>query len=786
MSSIISNSSVTDPYEQKLLDLEAESSRKEQFDQQLSEWFNYLLSMQHHVTARWRILKLNFKPKNKPKPKSKAQLKEPNSAPLMEHPVTKRIYRFHERMMKDLESELIRDWRDNHKDLVDQIVPLSADTMKHLKITPATSMRVWNTESLTAARRDMKAPMAIDIEGRAVAAVNKKKKRKPTEKINTSFSTDDASVIPAGGGTGEDSKEVITTSSTTMRISYAAILFDIRMVALLCRSPAVGPDGYLIYNAVLPRSLQTSYSRNAWVKMPEFNKLAPGLIRRMRLLNSRCTKERRSSDKWPTRQSLHELRDLAAGICVFTWPEAALKALSDEPGRAEPWADDEKIYHRLHDWEPEAAVRRREEEKQVLTELQQKAAPSNANLNRKDLLDAIGKVGFHLIPPKGVAASSALNSNTTALNYGQPYRSSLEEGKDLIDVKQSEEEERKADEAERVKQNRGRFWGDGYHPAQFLNEIEALFHHLELHDFLFLNYGGLSPVMPFVIDKGQTDRLIEIMKEEAQVESETDDFQRNFATYVYEETLGMECRTVHRNGLLTDILNNSGGGFASLAKAKSAAKELLKDEFGYHFSENLLFCTEDKRLNFFNPDHDLHDLFMTHFFCHTFQRASFAYLGLESAHRQGVDFMGRYFIPQHMLEEYGRKELQKVRRDGDWRRPLVVNLRNRYMVHDFIQVKIDELAALKLKGESGIELSAAEMHPKQLKKYFHTPVPVRVDAQEDSNKKFIGIWFDMGGNHLQAFILWLGLLHWRYDCELEDGTEMLHLTRQFFGMKKKK
>jgi hypothetical protein len=121
----------------------------------------------------------------------------------------------------------------------------------------------------------------------------------------------------------------------------------------------------------------------------------------------------------------------------------------------------------------------------------------------------------------------------------------------------------------------------------------------------------------------------------------------------------------------------------------------------------------------------------------------------------GVDFIGRYFVPASAFESYGRQLLQSRSREGTCRRPIVCFLRKRWVVHDFFERQSDHAV---------------------FRKSVHLPPPLPSAAATPVQ----GIWFSCETPQ-KAVLLWCWLVHHRYRALLENGTEILNLTSQFFG-----
>jgi hypothetical protein len=313
---------------------------------------------------------------------------------------------------------------------------------------------------------------------------------------------------------------------------------------------------------------------------------------------------------------------------VFHRPKAL--AGSSPPSTPESWELDEKVFQTLRAWDPPAAIRFRDAEKKKASEAAKRAKELTKKFSQEEWKRKLLKGGLQF------GAANANIHGAAEVTIGLPYQSLLQErtsADSAMTVAMETEDEKKGgepeiDEGQDARDLKGRFWTDFTDPRTWQGEIESMVSAIRLQEYVFRTSGEDLHWVPYVAHAGHLKKLESTLLAQAEIDSGTDQWLTSFRDYVFEENLSLECRSIYRRGLLTDLLEvsaeeNARDAFLQKARANSKPQILLEKEFGFRFAESLLACVNEPKTAFFAPDHDLHDLFFVHFFSAYFQQASF-------------------------------------------------------------------------------------------------------------------------------------------------------------------
>lgn len=283
-------------------------------------------------------------------------------------------------------------------------------------------------------------------------------------------------------------------------------------------------------------------------------------------------------------------------------------------------------------WDPPVAVKAREEERKKQNDIARLAKERLKNIKRKDWRQKVLKTQLQLVP------CNEPNDPIPADMASAPYRSLLESGDTpaalgVVNAESKAEVEEDSDDEKDAKieeemNTKGRMWDESFDSTKWLGEVESMMLSLQIQENIYETCGVYIHFTPFTLHKGMTDRLLKILRSQAELDSGTDHWATSFRDFVFEESLSLECRSLYRRGLLTDLLSNEGSDrqkFVDKARANSKPQALAEKEFGFKFCESLMACITEKKPKFFDEAHDLHDLFVIHFFSDVFREITFPY-----------------------------------------------------------------------------------------------------------------------------------------------------------------
>jgi len=303
-------------HEQKLLELFEEHDQRVRFAAHLKEWKTIHLTFHHHLRRnKWRRL---------------AKVDDSTQGVLAIHPSTGVAHRFHEMNFEGKEELVQETLILNHRNLIDQSVPLSKTTVDavgaEFKAAPA-------------------APQPVVPFGLTAPA--------PPSRKRTSSTTTDEKTEPF--------------CASSMKMTFADVLFSISLYGLACRENVIGPKGVLIHRDAFPVPKRGSN----WVEVKSFLELARPLQRRLRRICAQCSPLLRRPEAWPSEKEIRNLEALCAAVVVFHLPKAL--AGSSPPSTPESWELDEKVFQTLRAWDPPAAIRFRDAEKKKASEAAKRA-----------------------------------------------------------------------------------------------------------------------------------------------------------------------------------------------------------------------------------------------------------------------------------------------------------------------------------------------------------------------------------------------------------------------------
>jgi len=450
------------------------------------------------------------------------------------HPRTGEAHRFHEMNFEGKEELIQETLILNHRNLIDQSVPLGKTTVDSVgaEFTAATTRAPTVSLSLTAPA--------------------------PPSRKRTST-----------GQTESKTSEPFCASS--MKMTFADVLFSIGMHGLACRENAIGPKGALLHRSLFPVP-QTGL----WVEIGSFLDLARPLQRRLRRICAQCSPILRKPEAWPSEQEIRNLEALCAAVVVYHLPTA----LAGKSPVATPptWEIDEKVFQILRAWDPPAAIKFRDAEKKKASDAAKRAKDLIKKYSQEDWKRKLLKGGLTF------DSSHANIQGAEEITVGLPYQSLLQDGgradaamtvaMETDEKKQSEEAE-VVDEGQDARDLKGRFWSDTIDPRTWQGEVESMISAVRIQEYVFRTSGEDIHCAPFIAHSGHIQKLKAILQAQAQIDSGTDQWLTSFRDYVFEESLSLECRSIYRRGLLTDLLETSeeeNARDAFLQKARANSK----------------------------------------------------------------------------------------------------------------------------------------------------------------------------------------------------------------------
>lgn len=279
----------------------------------------------------------------------------------------------------------------------------------------------------------------------------------------------------------------------------------------------------------------------------------------------------------------------------------------------------------------------RDAEKKKEKELAKRAKELTKKLSQEEWKRKLLKGGIQLDITNGMDLKGAAE-----VTIGLPHQSLLHETKASEtamtvvgaedekkgEEKEKEEEEEEDEETQDERDLKGRFWTDITDCHIWAGEMESMISAIRLQEYVYLTSGEDLHCIPFMPHSGHLSKLDAMLKHQAGIKDGTDQWVTSFRDFAFEECLSLECRSLYRRGLLTDLIEVSAeekarNAFLEKAKANSKPQVLIEKEFGFQFSERLFACINDSKLAFFETSHDFHDLFFIHFFSHYFRQVSF-------------------------------------------------------------------------------------------------------------------------------------------------------------------
>ena len=428
------------------------------------------------------------------------------------------------------------------------------------------------------------------------------------------------------------------------------------------------------------------------------------------------------------------------------------------PTTALEWAQDDQAWKTVSAWLPAPVAAQRK--KKLLAEQAELAKQSSRRsaLYKKFTQDEVRRM---------VVEQQPVNN---AVFVGQSLEApvGLEPG-DYTDEKK-EDNSGAASKTEAVE---GRVFQEAFQANLFLGEAESVFHGLMLQEYYVGSSGVVTQTTPIPIHAGQMDSLLEVLRERATLESDDEDWRRSFREFVFEHSIPLGARALNRRGVVSDIDTQRGGpGSEYLQRFLANAKPivLFEREVGSQFAVYVDTLIEDARLAMSEPDHELHDLFILHFFAAYVYHETVA-MDESTNTARGADFLALYYLGPHHLERHAELLLRNKLRYGERRRPLLVYIRRRWMVHDFVDMDEKTVTVMRAvaeprdaEDEDDAELTTAETVFKQ----STSSTDIRADV--------FGVWYDFEDDLMRALVFWLLLVKTAYNGYLEDGTEMDRVT----------
>jgi len=556
----------------------------------------------------------------------------------------------------------------------------------------------------------------------------------------------------------------VQLAQTLPSLTASDMLFSIICHLVLCRSRSVGKDGLSVHKALLPSIPMTNPSSKLWMDVPAFEWLAWPVLKRLRLWSLQHTKMNRQAQVWPREQELEDLEAVLAALVVCRLPDTwksqsqgsnnmSTLSMSGQHGsppvtQALCWTNDEQCLQTAAKWSPVELKKKNDDEEDM-----------KKDRTAKPLDQWVGQLGMSATT---LALRGAPMIGRNIIAGGQMLVGESKEAaastNNIMDVINEEEKERKREQEIQVDQttaDEGRMWEKSLHIESFMPEVDGIFHGILIQEYFRTIAGALMKNKP-VIHAGMKEAFYALLKKRSALNAGDDKWESNFRDSVFEHSLPIGARTIHRRIAVGGVsTGGSGSKYLQQARANARPTTVFQNEIGVRAAEMIDGLLDHKKQDMLEPNHELHDLFVLNFFSFVVYHETQGAVKKAANMPQAIDFMNMYYLPAYALESLGRDMLLKTKRLGMKRRPIVSWICKRWMVHDFIDVPKEQMGNVQVDMESKYEES------QDVSTFSHgatTPVSA------------VGVWYDCNDSIEEALLLWLVLVKLNYKCELEDGT----------------
>jgi hypothetical protein len=513
---------------------------------------------------------------------------------------------------------------------------------------------------------------------------------------------------------------------------------------------------------------------SAWVHLSDFESLAWPVLRRLRLWSLQHSRARRRGSTWPSRQELNDIETVCAALVVFRLPAVFSKrhSASTIKGQALVWHSDEKSLDEVFRWTTETlppvgdkAVGSSDTTTPVVRALlPSEWVPHLAQ--RQAIMPYVMQGPFQVGSATVLPAIPVMTVATAVVKASDvvPRSARVVESEQEAKRREEEEEAKKmvvTGSSEESDSESGRVWDPKLSVAHYLSEVESIMHGLLIQEYFSLVFGIVLPrELKPIIHSGMREALVRMLTARARLESGDDKWKTEFRLSVFEHLLPVGARAIALRGTGAKNTGTGGAGANLLDAARANAQPMvvMQRDLGFKTTEVVdRLLDQSSKMQMTQADHEFHDLFVLNLFSFVFTNATTGELrGKPEGMPLSVDFLGLYYLPPHDLEKRGRDLLTTRRRYGMPRRPIVVWLCRRWMVHDFVEEK----SASALDSMREALAGSAEAY----------------GALADMST--IGVWFDCGDSVQDALLTWIYLVKTRYDSAVEDGTPIWKLCKE--------
>jgi hypothetical protein len=541
------------------------------------------------------------------------------------------------------------------------------------------------------------------------------------------------------------------------------------------------------------------------IPIPTFEYLAYPLLIRLRLWSLHHTRDHRKASTWPTREELEDMEVLLAALTVCRLPEALSLAArhvdmnsilrqennsSSSSSKKESTSssttgpsnyfssvlqvpDDIKALKSAEEWNPYPEKCKATDPNEVKKDKDPTARPAEEWIKKSRISETQAIVHGNTLNTHGLIQTSHEKfGGVSALKEKQKHIPGVVVIHPTVDDEkkvdaESEEDARKREQEVQIKQydvenaNRGRLWiTDVFSPETFMAEVDAILHALLLQEYMFIIAGVVVDQRPTITDHVR-NTFDALLLEKSQINSGDDSWDNTFRKTVFEYCLPLGARTISKRS----IMKKEEGAFVSTffeqQNASVDALTVYQNELGLHSAESverMLTASSENKAVMAHPSHELNDVFTIHFFSHILFNMLQGQFTIKREPAR-LDFCRLYVLTSERLESEGKDLLLNRNRDNMLRRPLVVDLCKKWLVHDFMDIK---------------ERDQQQNFQRMMERKYEDDTTENSSGRSMGHSvyKQVGIWYECDSSK-EACLLWIHLVMKYYNGQLEN---LIHIA----------